>query len=59
MIQPTEAKSTPTAPLTPKQEIAFSEIAESGATVVGKGKPPFVGGTEIPPVEVRIVRGNK
>jgi len=42
--------------LTGNQTSAFPEIAESGATVVGKGKPPFSGGTKIPPTEVDIVR---
>ncbi|GMA98776.1 hypothetical protein [Pelosinus sp. IPA-1] len=46
-----EYKASPTAPLTKNQEIAHPEIAESGATVVGKGKEPFVGGTEIPPTK--------
>jgi filamentous hemagglutinin len=45
-----------TAPLTPNQVAAFPEIAESGATVVGKGKPGVPGGTQIPPTEVEIRR---
>lgn len=52
----TEAKSSSTAPLTRNQTIAFPEIEKDGATVVGKGKPPFVGGTLIPPTKVSIVR---
>jgi len=52
----TEAKSSATAPLTVNQSNGFPEIAKSGATVVGKGKPPFTGGTVIPPTEVTIVR---
>lgn len=52
----TEAKSSATARLTPKQKAAFPEIATSGATVVGRGKPGFPGGTEIPPTTVRVVR---
>jgi hypothetical protein len=55
-IVPTEAKSSATAPLTSKQKIAFPEIAESGATIVGKGKGVFPGGTKIPPTKVDIVR---
>ncbi|WJE51099.1 WXG100 family type VII secretion target [Bacillus cereus] len=55
-IRIVEAKGSPTAPLTKKQEIAIPEIEEYGATVVGKGKPPFVGGTEIPPTKVEIRR---
>jgi len=52
----TEAKSSATAPLTPKQAAAFPEIEQSGAAVVGAGKPPFVGGTVIPPTPVKVVR---
>ncbi|MDA2168368.1 pre-toxin TG domain-containing protein [Bacillus pacificus] len=55
-IRIVEAKGSPTAPLTKKQKIAIPEIEEHGATVVGKGKPPFVGGTEIPPTKVEIRR---
>ncbi|MBP5948820.1 S-type pyocin domain-containing protein [Pseudomonas sp. P42] len=51
-----ECKSSDTAPLTRNQKIAFPEIEESGATVVGKGKPGFPGGTEIPPTKVEIFR---
>ena len=52
----TECKSSGTAPLTKNQEAAFPEIAESGGTIVGKGKPGFPGGTTIPPTKVEIVR---
>ncbi len=52
----TEAKSSATAPLTPNQRLAFPEIAKTGATVVGKGKTPFTGGTQISPTEVDIIR---
>lgn len=52
----TEAKSSATAPLTKNQKIAFPEIEQTGATVVGKGKDPFVGGTKIPPTKVNVVR---
>lgn len=51
-----EAKSSPTAPLTPNQRKAFPEIAQSGGLVVGKGKPGFPGGTQIPPTQVEIIR---
>jgi RHS repeat-associated protein len=51
-----EAKSSVTAPLTPNQAAAHPEIANSGATVVGQGKPPYVGGTQIPPTPVKVVR---
>lgn len=51
-----ECKSSDTAPLTRNQKIAFPEIEESGATIVGKGKTGFPGGTEIPPTKVEIFR---
>ncbi|RME29063.1 MAG: hypothetical protein D6798_01045, partial [Deltaproteobacteria bacterium] len=51
-----ECKASATAPLTKNQKAAFPEIAESGATVVGKGKPGVPGGTQIPPTEVDIIR---
>jgi len=56
LIKLTEAKSSSKAPLTENQKIAFPEIEKSGATVVGKGKEPYPGGTEIPPTKVDIVR---
>lgn len=44
-------------PLTDNQKIAFPEISESGATVVGKGKSIFTGGYQIPPgTKVTIIR---
>ncbi len=52
----TECKASATAPLTRNQSIAFPEIQKSGAVVVGKGKPGYPGGTEIPPASVNIVR---
>ena len=52
-----EYKSSMTAPLTDNQKIAFPEIFESGATVVGKGKGIFSGGYQIPPgTKVTIIR---
>ena len=54
-----EYKSSLTAPLTDNQKIAFPEISESGATVVGKGKGKgiFTGGYQIPPgTKVTIIR---
>jgi len=51
-----EYKASSTAPLTKNQKIAHPEIAGSGATVVGKGKEPFVGGIEIPPTKIKIIR---
>ena len=51
-----EAKSSATAPLTRNQAAAHPEIGQTGATVVGKGKPGFPGGTNIPPTNVQVVR---
>jgi RHS repeat-associated protein len=51
-----EAKSSATARLTPNQAAAHPEIARTGGTVVGKGKPGFPGGTKIPPTQVKVVR---
>jgi RHS repeat-associated protein len=51
-----EAKSSSTAPLTKNQQAAHPEIAKSGATVAGKGKPDYPGGTKIPPTKVEVVR---
>ena len=51
-----EAKSSATAPLTRNQALAHPEIENSGATVVGQGKPPYTGGTQIPPTKVDVVR---
>jgi len=55
-VKLTEAKSSQTAPLTKNQKSAFPSIEQKGGTVVGKGKPGFEGGTEIPPTKVDIVR---
>jgi RHS repeat-associated protein len=52
----TEAKSSATARLTPNQAAAHPEIAQTGATVVGQGKPGYPGGTKIPPTKVNVVR---
>jgi uncharacterized protein RhaS with RHS repeats len=54
-IKCTECKSG-NSPLTKNQKAAFPEIKESGATVVGKGKAPYTGGTKIPPTKVEIIR---
>ncbi len=54
-----EFKSSLAAPLTNNQKIAFPEIFESGATVVGKGKGKgiFAGGYQIPSsTKVTIIR---
>lgn len=54
-----EAKSSQRARLTPNQKKAFAGIEKSGATVVGKGKPGYRGGTTIEPQKVRIIRGEQ
>lgn len=54
-----ECKSSDTAPLTPNQKVAYPEIEESGGVIVGKGKPGFPGGTQIPPTKVEIIRPSK
>lgn len=51
-----ECKASETAPLTRNQKRAFPEIEQSGGRIVGKGKPGFPGGTEIPPTRVEILR---
>lgn len=55
-IKLTEAKSSDTAPLTVNQEDAFPEIETAGGVIVGKGKPGFPGGTQIPPTKVKVKR---
>jgi filamentous hemagglutinin len=47
-----ECKSSATARLTPNQNAALPEIGQSGATVVGQGKPAFPGGTVVPLTQV-------
>lgn len=42
--------------LTENQKVGFPEIEETGAIIVGKGKPEVEGGTVIPPTEVKVVR---
>lgn len=54
-----EAKGSATAPLTKNQKLAHPSIEESGGVVVGKGKPGFPAGTQIPPTKVEIVRPKK
>lgn len=52
-----ECKASPTAPLTANQAKAFPEIQQSGAKIVGAGKPGFPGGMDIPATPVDIIRG--
>jgi len=51
-----ECKSSPTAPVTSDQTMAFREMEQSPATIMGKGKPGFPGGMKIPPTRVEIRR---
>ncbi|MCC2340265.1 WXG100 family type VII secretion target [Bacillus cereus group sp. MYBK71-2] len=51
-----ELKSSPTAPLTKNQKKAFPEIAESGAIVKSRNKPPFEHLEEIPPTKINVIR---
>ena len=52
-----ECKASSTAPLTTNQTLGFSEIGQSGGTIVGAGKPGFPGGTVIAPTNLQIIRG--
>ncbi|MGB7604160.1 MAG: hypothetical protein WBL93_01660 [Lutisporaceae bacterium] len=49
-----EYKASPTAPLTKNQKMAHPDIEINGGTVVGKGKQPFIKGTEIPLKRLRL-----
>ncbi|HEV8239884.1 MAG TPA: RHS repeat-associated core domain-containing protein [Thermoanaerobaculia bacterium] len=51
-----ECKGSQTAPLRPGQQAAHREMAQTGAVVVGKGKPGVPGGTVIPPTAVEVRR---
>ncbi|WP_158812520.1 DUF6572 domain-containing protein [Methylocapsa sp. S129] len=51
-----EAKASQTAPLTPGQEVGIPEVAVTGGTIRGAGKPNFPGGMRLPPFTIRIVR---
>jgi hypothetical protein len=54
-VQCIDCKSSETAPHTSNQKKVYPEIARSGATIVGRGKPGFPGGMVIPPTRVRII----
>jgi hypothetical protein len=54
-VKLTDAKASPTAPLTPNQAIVYPELAQHGGTVAGKGKEPYTGGTPIPPTKVDVI----
>jgi len=51
-----DCKASQTAPHTPAQKVGYPEIARSGGTILGAGKPGFPGGMEIPPTTVQILR---
>ena len=55
-IKMTDGKASPTAGLTPNQKKAYPELPKHGGVVVGQGKPPYVGGTNIPPTQVDVIR---
>jgi RHS repeat-associated protein len=55
-VRLTDGKSSATASLTPNQTIVYPEMPLYGGTVVGEGKPPYTGGTVIPPVPVDVIR---
>jgi membrane-bound inhibitor of C-type lysozyme len=52
----TEAKSSAGARLADAQRTAFPEIEKGGATVLGRWKGEFPGGTKIQPTKVDIIR---
>jgi RHS repeat-associated protein len=52
----TDGKASATAPLTRNQTIVYPELPVYGGTVVGAGKPPYTGGTVIPPTTVNVIR---
>jgi hypothetical protein len=51
-----DMKASKTAPFTPNQKIVYPELETHGGVVVGKGKAPYVGGTQILPTRVTIIR---
>lgn len=51
-----DMKASATARYTPNQTIVYPELEIYGGVVVGKGKTPYVGGTQIPPSIVDIIR---
>jgi hypothetical protein len=55
-IEAIEAKSSQTAPLTPKQTLAYPEIIEGGGFYIGADRPSFPRGTIIPIGGLRIAR---
>jgi hypothetical protein len=55
-LRMTDAKGSLTAPLTPNQVLVYPELELFGGIVIGKGKAPYIGGTQIPPSLVDIIR---
>jgi filamentous hemagglutinin len=49
-------KASRTAPFTPNQRVVYPELELYGGIVVGKGKGPYIGGTNIPPTAVDVIR---
>jgi filamentous hemagglutinin len=58
-IKLSDGKASDTAGLTPNQKIVYPELETHGGVVRGKGKPPYTGGTKIPPTKVDIIRPKK
>ena len=54
-----ECKNSESVPIRSGQRRAFQEMLRDGATIVGKGKPGFPGGTKIPPTRVQIWRPSR
>ncbi|KRQ00644.1 RHS repeat-associated core domain-containing protein [Bradyrhizobium manausense] len=55
-IRLSDMKASSTAPFTSNQIVVYPELELYGGVVVGKGKAPYVGGTNIPPTAVNIIR---
>jgi hypothetical protein len=53
-VKLTDAKASATAPLTANQGVVYPELETHGGVVVGKGKPPYIGGT--PATRVDFIR---
>ena len=51
-----DMKASSTAPFTPNQTVVYPELELYGGVVVGRGKVPCVGGTNIPPTAVDVMR---
>ena len=55
-VRLSDMKASSTAPLTPNQQVVYPELQQYGGVVTGTGKAPYVGGFQIPPVTVDIIR---